>query len=42
MAARKLGVSVKTVENHRCSIMRKLDAPNMTAAIDIGGKCGLL
>ncbi len=42
MAARKLGVSVKTIENHRWNIMRKLDAANMTAAITTAGKCGIL
>ncbi len=39
---RKLGISMKTVENHRAHIMQKLDADNMTAAVVAGAKSGLI
>ena len=40
--AKKLGISVKTVENHRVHILDKLGAVNMAEAITQFVKKGLL
>jgi DNA-binding NarL/FixJ family response regulator len=40
--AQRLGLSVKTVENHRARILEKLDAANTAAAIGLAHRHGLL
>ena len=40
--AQRLGLSVKTVENHRARILEKLDAANTAAAIGLAHRQGLL
>ena len=41
-AARRLGLSAKTVENHRSRILEKLQAANTVAAIGLAHQQGLL
>lgn len=40
--ARRLGLSAKTVENHRARILEKLGAANVAGAVNIAAQSGLL
>lgn len=40
--ADKLGLSIYTVNNHRKNILTKLDAGNITEALDIARDCGII